>query len=98
MWGLETIMNSSTDEDKIMWYTHTHNGISLSFKEKWNLAICNSMGRFWRYYAKWNISEWGRQLHYDFTHVEYEKLISKTKWIINMNKPNHNEHVDGIEL
>ena len=27
-------MNPSTDEDKIMWYTHTHNGISLCHLNK----------------------------------------------------------------
>ena len=47
-------MHPSIDEDKIIdTHTHTQWNITLSFNEKWNLAICNSMGRFWRYYAKW---------------------------------------------
>ena len=33
------------------------NGISLSNKKEWNLAICNNIGGSRGYYAKWNKSD-----------------------------------------
>ena len=45
------------------------------------------MDGYGRYYAKWNKSNGERQILYDFTQVEYEKLI-KT------NEPNCDKHTE----
>ena len=44
------------------------NGILLSHKKEWNLAICNNMDGARVYYAKWNKSVRERQI-YDFAHM-----------------------------
>ena len=38
-------------------HTHIHNGILLSYKKEWNLAICKIMDGPRGYYAKWNKPE-----------------------------------------
>ena len=40
-----------------MWYTHIHNGVLLSHKMEWNVAICFSMNRPREYHAWWNKSD-----------------------------------------
>ena len=42
------------EKKKKMWYTHTHthNGILLSHKEEWNIAICNNMDGPREYHTK----------------------------------------------
>ena len=47
---------------------YIHNGILLSHKKWWNLAICDNMDGPWGYYAKWNKSGAESQIPYDFTH------------------------------
>ena len=47
-------------------YIHIYNGILLSHKKEWNLAIWDgSTG----YYAKWNKSHRERQISYDRTYM-----------------------------
>ena len=36
---------------------YTYNGILLSHKKEWNLAICNNIDGPKGYYAKWNKSD-----------------------------------------
>ena len=36
-------------------------------KEGWNIAIFNNIDGTWGYYAKWNKSDRGKQILYDFT-------------------------------
>ena len=50
-------------------YINTHNGILLSHKKEWNLAICNNTDGATEYNAKQNKSVRKRQIPYDFTHV-----------------------------
>ena len=47
-------------------HTHTHNGIPLSHTKN---EILLFMSTPWRYYAKWNKSDGGRQIPYDFTYM-----------------------------
>ena len=46
-----------------------YNGILLSHKEEWNLAICNNMHESRGHGAKWNKSDRGRQLLHDFPYI-----------------------------
>ena len=45
------------------------NGILLSHKKEWNLAICSNMDGSREYNVKWNKSDLERQIPYDFTHM-----------------------------
>ena len=38
-------------------HTHTHNGILLSYKKEWNIAICNNIDGPREYHTKWSKSE-----------------------------------------
>ena len=38
-------------------HTHTHNGILLSYKKEWNIAICSNMDGPRDYRTKWSKSE-----------------------------------------
>ena len=44
-------------QDAIYVCVHTHDGILLSYKKGWNVAICQNMGRLGGYYAKWSKTE-----------------------------------------
>ena len=46
-----------------------YNGILLSHKNRWNLAICDNIDGPRGYYAKWNKSDRERQISYDFTYM-----------------------------
>ena len=46
---------------------HIYNGIVLGHRKQWNLTICNDIDGPRGYYAKWNKSDWERQIPYDFT-------------------------------
>ena len=48
---------------------HIYNGILLSHKKEWNLAICDNMDGLGGHYAKWNKSDWERQTLYDITYM-----------------------------
>jgi len=50
-------------------YTHIYTqwNVTATFFKGWNLFICNNMEVYNRYYAKWNKSDKGRQILYDFT-------------------------------
>ena len=45
------------------------NGILLSHKNEWDLAICNNMDGPKGYYAKWNKPEKERQIPYNFIYM-----------------------------
>ena len=47
-----------------MWYIYTHNGILLSHEKEWNFVICNNMDGLGGHYAKWNKSDWEKQILY----------------------------------
>ena len=47
----------STDEWIKMWCIYIHNGILLSRKKEWNLAVCDNMNGLGGHYAKWNKSD-----------------------------------------
>ena len=56
---------------------YIYNGILLSHKKEWNLAICN-MNAPGGYYAQWNMSDIERQILYIFhLYVESKK---QNKW------------------
>ena len=44
-------------EDNSIKKLGSYNGILLSHKKEWNLAICNSMGGLGGHYATWNNSD-----------------------------------------
>ena len=44
-----------------------------------HFAICDNMDRSWGYYAKWNKSDGGRQILYDFMHIWNIKNKQKNK-------------------
>ena len=50
-------------------HTHTHTDVLHSHKREWDCAICNSMDGLRGYYAKWNNSDWERQMPYGFTNM-----------------------------
>ena len=50
-------------------HTHTYNGILLSHKKEWNVAICSNMDGHGGHYAKWNKSDRERQILYDITYM-----------------------------
>jgi len=52
---------------------YVYNGILLSHKKGWDLAIGDNMGGPRGYYAKWNKSERKRQIPYDFIYMWYLK-------------------------
>ena len=56
---------------------YIQNGIVLSHKKEWNLAICNNMDGPRDYHDKWNKSDRERQILYDFTTCGIQK---KKKW------------------
>ena len=47
---------------------YIHNGILLSHKKEWNLAVCDQLDGPRGYYAKWNKSDRERQIPYDLTY------------------------------
>ena len=58
---------STDDWFKKMWYVN--NGILLSHKKEWNIAICSNMDGPRDYHTKWSKSDRGRQLLYDITYI-----------------------------
>ena len=54
---------------KRIWYIYTHNGILLSHKKEWNIAICSNMDGSREYHTKWSKSNRGRQILYDITYM-----------------------------
>ena len=61
---LETSTHGWMDKE----YAYKCNGISLSHKKEWNLAIFNNIDGPREHYAKWNKSDRERQILYDFTY------------------------------
>ena len=49
---------------------HIYNGILLSYKEKWNPAICDGMDGPIGYYAERSKSDREREIPYDFTYMQ----------------------------
>ena len=47
---------------------YIYNGILLSHKKEWNLAICDNMDGLRKYYSKWNKPDREKQILYDFTY------------------------------
>jgi len=45
------------------------NGMLLSYKIEWNLAICDNLDEPWGHYAKSSKSDRERQLPYDLTYM-----------------------------
>ena len=50
-------------------YVCVCNGILLSYKNEWNVAICNSIGGLGGCYANWNKLDSKIQTPYDITYV-----------------------------
>ena len=48
---------------------HIHNGILLRHKKEWNLVTCDNMDRPWGHYVKWNKSNRGSQISYNFSYM-----------------------------
>ena len=48
---------------------HIYNRILLSYKRRWNTAICDNMDGSWESHAKKNKSNKKSQEPYDFTHI-----------------------------
>lgn len=68
--GMETIYVSIywwIDKESISIHIYIYNGILLCHKKEWNLAIniFNNMKGTWMHYAKWNESDWKRQIPCD---------------------------------
>ena len=59
---------------------YIYNGILPSLKKEWNFAICNNIDGLGGYYAKWNKSDWERQILYSITYMGdlKNKLVSIT--------------------
>ena len=57
-----------------------YNGLLLSRKKEWNLAICDNMNGPRGYYAKWNKSDTERQILCDFIYMW--NLKKQNKWTI----------------
>ena len=70
---------------------YIHNGILLSHKKEWNLAICNNMDGQGGYYAKWNKSDREKQILYNFTYMWQLKFFFKWKNITKQ-KQTHTEN------
>ena len=58
---------------------HTYNGILLSYKKEWKLAICDNMDGPRGYYAKWNKLGRERQIPYDLPYM----------WNLKKSQPTH---------
>ena len=58
--------------------THTY-AYMMAYKKEWNLAISNNMDRPRGCYAKWNKSDRGRQILYEFTYM-WNLKNKKHKW------------------
>ena len=58
---------------------YIQNGILFSHKKEWNVAICDNMDRPRGYNAKWNKSDWEKQIPYDFTYMWNLKKTKQTK-------------------
>ena len=59
---------SISEQIKKIYGTHTME-YYLAIKKEWNLAICDNMDGPKGYYAKWNKSDWERQILYDFIYM-----------------------------
>ena len=57
---------------------YTYNGILLSHKKEWNLAICNNMNGLQGCSTKWNKSDRERQILYG---LSYMWNLKKSKFI-----------------
>ena len=66
---------------------YTYNGILLSYKNEWNLAICNDVVGARGYNAKQNKPVRETQKSYDFTHVGFKKQASKARGKRERGKP-----------
>ena len=71
-------------------YPHTNNGILLSHREEWNLAIWDNMLGPRRYYAKWNKSIISNIIQF---HLYVESKKNKTKQM-NKHKKKRNRVID----
>ena len=58
---------------------YLYNGISLSHKNEWNLAICNDVDGAREHNAKQNKPVRERQTPYDFTHIWNLKFKKQKK-------------------
>ena len=67
------------------------NGILLSHKKRWNIAICDSMHGSWEYHSKRNKFDGKIQEPSDFTHNVGYKTESN-KWT---NKTNKQKLIDA---
>ena len=54
---------------KKIWDIYTYNGILLSHKKEWNLAICDNMDRPLGHYAELNKTIRERQIPYDLIYI-----------------------------
>ena len=76
MEATQVLINGWMDKEDVV---YIHNGILLSHKKWWNLAICDYMGGAWGYYAKRNKSEQESQIPYDLTHKQKIKTTTVTQ-------------------
>ena len=67
-------------------YIHIYNGILLSHKKEWNLAISGNMDGSTGYYAKWNKSDRERQIPYDITYMWNLKKWYKWTYLQSRNR------------
>ena len=49
-----------------------------AIKKERSPALCNNMGKTWGHYAKWNKSEWKRQIFYDLYYIWNQKETKNT--------------------
>ena len=66
MEATEGHLNRWMDKEDVI---YIYDGTLLSHKKERNLAICDNMNGPRGYYAKWNKSDWERQILYDFTYT-----------------------------
>ena len=57
---------------------HIYNGLLLSHRKEWDLAICNNIDGPRGYYTMWNKSDSERQILYDFTYIKNKWTTTKT--------------------
>ena len=81
---------------------YVYNGILLSHKKEWNLAICHDMDGARQYNVKWNKSTIENQILYAFTHMwnlrhkTNKQRGKKREWSKPKNSLlNYREHNDG---
>ena len=77
-------------------HTHTHNGILLSHKNGWNVAICINMDGPKEYHTKWNKSDRERQILFYTTYICTLKY-NKQSYIQNRNRLPDIENKHGYQ-